>query len=124
MLNIDIEAENKRLKELSPEQIIEWAVNLSDKKIITTSFGVYSAVLLSSVSSKDPSIEVVWCDTGFNDYVTYKHANFLIEDLKPNMNIYAPKQTRGFIEATLGYSDDPKHELFTELVKLEPLEEL
>ena len=122
MLKIDIEAENKRLKELSPKEIIEWAVGLSEKKIITTSFGVYSAVLLDSVSSIDPKINVVWCDTGFNDYTTYNHAKSLIEDLKLNMNIYAPNQTRGFVEATLGLPtvDDPKHEVFTEIVKLEP----
>ena len=33
-----------------------------------------------------------------------------------------PRQTRGYVEATLGLPgvDDPKHEEFTEIVKLEP----
>ena len=122
MLNIDIVAENKKLKEKTPEQIIEWAISLSEKRVITTSFGVYSAVLLSAVSSKDNAINVLWCDTGFNDHSTYIHSKNLIDTLKLNINIYVPRQTRGYVEATLGLPgvDDPKHEEFTEIVKLEP----
>jgi len=122
MLNINIAAENKILKEKTPEQIIEWAISLSEKRVITTSFGVYSAVLLSAVSSKDNAINVLWCDTGFNDHSTYIHSKNLIDTLKLNINIYVPRQTRGYVEATLGLPgvDDPKHEEFTEIVKLEP----
>lgn len=122
MLSINIAAENEILKEKSPDQIIEWAITLSKKRIITTSFGVYSAVLLSAVSSKDKSINVLWCDTGFNDHLTYKHGNTLIDSLNLNLSIYVPKQTRGYVEATLGLPgvDDPKHSEFTEIVKLEP----
>jgi phosphoadenosine phosphosulfate reductase len=122
MLSIDIASENKILKEKSPGQIIEWAIALSEKRIITTSFGVYSAVLLSAVSSKDKKINVLWCDTGFNDHSTYKHGSTLIDSLNLNLSIYVPKQTRGYVEATLGLPgvDDPKHSEFTEIVKLEP----
>ena len=122
MLNIDIAAENKTLKDKTPDEIITWAISLSDKRVVTTSFGVYSAVLLSAVSSKDNGIDVLWCDTGFNDHVTYNHSKDLIDRLNLKMNIYVPKQTRGFVEATLGLPgiDDPKHEQFTEIVKLEP----
>lgn len=122
MLNIDIVAENKKLKEKTPEQIIEWAISLSEKRVITTSFGVYSSALLNAVSSKDNDINVLWCDTGFNDHSTYIHSKNLIDTLKLNINIYVPRQTRGYVEATLGLPgvDDPKHEEFTEIVKLEP----
>jgi len=122
MLNIDIVAENKKLKEKTPEQIIEWAISLSEKRVITTSFGVYSSALLNAVSSKDNDINVLWCDTGFNDHSTYTHSKNLIDTLKLNINIYVPRQTRGYVEATLGLPgvDDPKHEEFTEIVKLEP----
>jgi len=122
MVKIDIEAENKRLRKKSPIEIIEWALTLSDKKVVTTSFGTYSAVLLSSISNRDKNINVLWCDTGYNNFQTYKHAKSLIEDFELNINIYTPKQTRGYIDVTLGLPtvDDPKHEEFTELVKLEP----
>lgn len=122
MISVDIASENKILKEKSPEQIIEWAISLSEKRIITTSFGVYSSVLLSAVSSMDQKINVLWCDTGFNDYLTYNHVNSLIDTLKLNLNIYVPQQTRGYIESRLGLPgiDDPKHTEFTDIVKLEP----
>ena len=122
MLKIDIEAENKRLRKKTPIEIIEWAISLSEKRVVTTSFGIYSAVLLSTINKMDKKMNVLWCDTGYNNYQTYKHANSLIEDYKLNISIYTPKQTRGYIDVTLGLPtvDDPKHEDFTELVKLEP----
>ena len=122
MLNIDIAAENKRLRNKTPLDIIEWAITLSEKRVITTSFGTYSAVLLSAFSKVDKGIDVLWCDTGYNNHQTYKHANNLIEEFGLNINIYTPKQTRGYIDVTLGLPtvDDPKHEEFTEVVKLEP----
>ena len=122
MLNIDIAAENKRLRKKTPIEIIEWAITLSQKRVVTTSFGTYSAVLLNAFSKIDKNINVLWCDTGYNNYKTYKHANSLIDNYKLNINIYTPKQTRGYIDVTLGLPtvDDPKHEEFTELVKLEP----
>lgn len=122
MLKIDIKAENKRLKKKTPNEIIEWAIGLSEKRVVTTSFGMYSSVLLSSIAKKDKNINVLWCDTGYNNDKTYKHANSLIEKYGLNINIYTPKQTRGYIDVTLGLPtvDDPKHEIFTELVKLEP----
>ena len=122
MLKIDIEAENKRLRKKTPIEIIQWAISLSEKRVVTTSFGTYSAVLLSAISKTDKKMNVLWCDTGYNNYQTYKHANSLIEEYKLNINIYTPKQTRGYIDVTLGLPtvDDPKHEDFTEIVKLEP----
>ena len=122
MLKIDIEAENKRLRKKTPIEIIEWAISLSEKRVVTTSFGTYSAVLLSTINKMDKKMNVLWCDTGYNNHQTYKHANSLIEDYKLNISIYTPKQTRGYIDVTLGLPtvDDPKHEDFTELVKLEP----
>ena len=122
MLNVDIAAENKRLRKKTPTEIIEWAITLSQKRVVTTSFGTYSAVLLNAFSKIDENINVLWCDTGYNNFKTYKHANSLIDNYNLNINIYTPKQTRGYIDVTLGLPtvDDPKHEDFTELVKLEP----
>ena len=122
MHKIDLAAQNEILRHKTPDEIIEWALPLTSKKIVTTSFGVYSAVLLSTFAKKDPNIDVIWCDTGYNNYETYEHAQKLINEFKLNINIYVPKQTKAFTDVTLGLPtvDDPKHEAFTELVKLEP----
>lgn len=122
MEQLALEPLNARFRHSTPDEIIEWALQLTDRRIVTTSFGEYSSILLHTITRKDPEIEVIWCDTGYNNYQTYDHAKQLIENYQLNVHIYAPKQTRGFIDATLGMPtvDDPRHDDFTELVKLEP----
>ena len=46
--HIDIEFWNKQLRDKSPDEIIAWALALTDNRIVTTSFGIYSAILLST----------------------------------------------------------------------------
>ncbi|SDB56071.1 phosphoadenylylsulfate reductase (thioredoxin) [Flavobacteriaceae bacterium MAR_2010_188] len=121
-MNLDIEKLNKELKSFSPDQIIEWAITQSKERIVTTSFGIYSAVLLSTFHRKDPNIKVIWCDTLFNNDETYKHASNVISKYQLNIQHYKPMMSKEVIEATLGVPElsDPKHEEFTEIVKLEP----
>lgn len=122
MIDIDIAKYNQELRHKTPDEIIDWALPLTSKRIVTTSFGVYSAILLSTFARKDPTIDVIWCDTGYNNPQTYQHAHDLINQYHLNINIYTPKQTRAFTDITLGLPtvDDPKHKEFTELVKVEP----
>ena len=122
LTNIDIEKYNRELRHKTPDEIIDWAVSLSEKRIVTTSFGVYSAILLSTFSRKDPNIDVIWCDTGYNNAQTYEHASRLISDLNLNMSIYVPRLTKAFTDIAFGLPtvDDPKHEEWSELVKIEP----
>jgi len=119
---IDIEYWNKELKHKTPEEIIDWALSLSEKRIVTTSFGIYSAVLLSTFFRKDKAIDVIWCDTGYNTPNTYKHATNLIDRFQLNVHMYTPLQTSAYTDATIGIPDvdNIKHAEFTEIVKLEP----
>lgn len=122
MLDFNLEILNKELSVRSPEEIIQWAVGLSEKRIVTTSFGTYSGVLLKSVTQVDPDIPVIWCDTGYNNSETYKHAELLTKELSLNLKVYAPKYTKAYIDHHVGLptSDDPRHKEFSEIVKLEP----
>ncbi len=119
---IDIELLNKKLKDKKPEEIIKWALPLTERRIVTTSFGVYSAVLLNTFSRLDKNIDVIWCDTGYNTPNTYKHAIDLIDKFQLNIHKYTPQQSTAYTDATLGIPEitDPKHNEFTEIVKLEP----
>lgn len=121
-INLDIAYYNDLLRHQSPDEIIDWALRLSDKRIVTTSFGKYSAVLLSTFHKKDPEIDVVYCDTGYNLSETYAHADYLLSRFQLNLHTYVPLQTKAFIEHRLGFPsiDDPGFEEFTEIVKLEP----
>ena len=120
--NINIAYWNDQLRGKSPEEIITWALELTDNRVVTTSFGIYSAVLLNTFFKKDKDIRVIWCDTGYNTPNTYKHSANLIEKFELNIHKYSPLQTSAYIDATLGIPDvhDPKHSEFTEIVKLEP----
>ncbi|MCF6296731.1 MAG: phosphoadenosine phosphosulfate reductase family protein [Flavobacteriaceae bacterium] len=119
---IDLKYWNKELKNKTPEEIVQWAINLTDNRIVTTSFGIYSAVLLNTFFHYDKKIKVIWCDTGYNTPGTYKHALHIIDKFQLNVKQYSPLQTSAYTDATIGvpHVTDPKHAEFTEIVKLEP----
>ena len=106
----------------TPIEIVQWAVNYAQTPIVTTNFRPYESAVLHLVTKLSPSIKVVWCDTGYNTTSTYKHAEELIKLLGLNIELYTPKQTTAHRDVVLGIPkvDDPKHQLFTEQVKLEP----
>ena len=106
----------------TPIEIVQWAVNYAQTPIVTTNFRPYESAVLHLVSKMSPSIKVVWCDTGYNTTSTYMHAEELIKLLGLNIELYTPKQTTAHRDVVLGIPkvDDPKHQLFTEQVKLEP----
>ncbi|WP_040281229.1 phosphoadenosine phosphosulfate reductase domain-containing protein [Psychroserpens damuponensis] len=122
MIDIDIEQLNKELKYKSPNEIIEWALTLSEKRIVTTSFGKYSAILLSTMAKHDKDINVIWCDTLYNQPSTYKHAEDLIKNYNLNINKYQSLKSKAEIDATIGLPsiEDDNHAEFSEVVKLEP----
>ena len=120
--NINTAYWNDQLRDRSPEEIINWALALTENRVVTTSFGKYSAVLLNTFFNEDKDIKVIWCDTGYNTPDTYRHSTNLIERFELNIYKYSPLQTSAYTAATLGIPDidDPKHSEFTEIVKLEP----
>ena len=120
--NIDLEYWNNELKDKTPEEVIAWALPLTENRVVTTSFGIYSAVLLNTFHNNDKDIRVIWCDTGYNTPDTYNHSKYLTERLELNVHKYSPLQTSAYTDATLGIPEvtDPKHAVFTEIVKLEP----
>ena len=122
MINIDIDIWNKRLKDKTPNEIAEWALRLSNNKIVSTSFGIYSSVLLSTMSRLDKDIKVVWCDTLYNQPSTYEHASALIEKYNLNILKYQSLYTKEEIDTAIGLPslEDDNHATFSEAVKLEP----
>ncbi|MDA9057422.1 phosphoadenosine phosphosulfate reductase family protein [Flavobacteriaceae bacterium] len=119
---MDIEQINTELATKTPIEIVQWAITNGQKPIITTNFRPYESAILHLVTKAEPAIKVIWCDTGYNTPSTYKHAEELIESLALNIQLYIPKQTAAHRDVLLGIPqvDNPKHQLFTEQVKLEP----
>ena len=121
-MSLNLEQINKELKYKRPEEIITWALAISQNPIVTTSFGIYSAVLLSTISRHNSDLKVVWCDTLYNQPSTYEHASKLIKDYNLNIHRYQSLKTKEEIDNSIGLPglDSGNHEEFSELVKLEP----
>ena len=119
---MDIEKINKELATKTPTEIVEWALNNAQSPVVTTNFRPYESAILHLVTQRSPSIKVIWCDSGYNTSSTYKHAEELTDALNLNIQLYIPKQTAAHRDVVLGIPqvEDPKHQLFTEQVKLEP----
>lgn len=113
---------NNQLKNQDPIEIIEWAMSMSKRPILTTNFGPYSASLIHATTQVKKDIEVVWVDTGYNTPHTYRYASNLIDRLELNMNIFVPKTTTAFRDVVYGIPEvgTPEHSHFTKEVKLDP----
>ncbi|GAB1307995.1 hypothetical protein KH5_06780 [Urechidicola sp. KH5] len=126
-MNIQLEKEkiaevNKVLKVKSPQEIIEWALEMANRPIVTTNFRPYEVAILYATSRVKGNLPVVWCDTGYNTPQTYRHAKDIIERFKLNVHLYVPKQSVAFRNVEMGIPDieSGNHKIFTEQVKLEP----
>jgi len=78
---MNIEEQNKVLRDKSPIERIKWAIDYAQKPVVTTNFRPYEAAILHACVSVKPDITVIWCDTGYNTSATYKHAEATIKQL-------------------------------------------
>jgi phosphoadenosine phosphosulfate reductase len=124
MNDIDIKTANAELRESTPQAIIEWAISLGKKTIVTTNFGPYEAAILHMVTTVVPEIPVICIDTGYNTEATYRFAEKLIQNLGLNVYYYTPQVTAKRREVVYGgipsVDDTEAHGTFTREVKLEP----
>ena len=91
------------LSKFSAEDRVHWAVKeFGDKLILTTSFGIQSAVMLHLASRVSPGIPVVFIDTGYLFPETYRFADELTRKLKLNLKTYTPRRSAAQQEALEG----------------------
>jgi len=119
---LNLEITNAKLKNLTPIELVNWAVNRAKTPVVTTNFRPYEVAILHACVAVKPDIKVIWCDTGYNTPETYSHADDLIKRLSLNIQLYVPKQTVAHRDVVLGIPniDTAEHKLFTEQVKIEP----
>ena len=89
-IRINLEAHNKKFKDMTPEEIILWGYkNYDNHFAITTSFGIQSSVILHMVHqhSLQKKIKIFWIDTGYLPSETYKYAERLINDLSLEIEV-------------------------------------
>ena len=91
------------LESSSAEERIGWAAKLfGDGLVMTTSFGVHSAVMLHLVTRLLPEIPVIFIDTGYHFPETYRFARDLGDRLNLNLRKFVPLTTAAEQEALEG----------------------
>lgn len=94
---------NIYLESLSAIQRIEWALlHLPDNQILSSSFGIQSAVMLHMTTTLRADIPVVLVDTGYLFAETYQFIDEMEQRLKLNLHIYRSKTSPAWQEARHG----------------------
>lgn len=93
----------EHLEQASASDRIRWAhAKYGSGLVLTTSFGIQSAVMLHLVTQIIPQIPVVFIDTGYLFPETYRFAHDLAKRLKLNLKKYRAEMTAAEQEALFG----------------------
>jgi|UniRef100_UPI00404AFC3E phosphoadenosine phosphosulfate reductase len=118
---------NLELREKTPLEIVQWAIDQAPHHaIVSTNFRPYEAVVLHLATQAQADIPVLWVDHGYNRPATYKHAEQLRAQLGLNLKPYLPRMTVAHRDAIYGPVPDTTQEdalkLFSTQMKLEPFQ--
>lgn len=108
-------------------QLIQWASSeFGDGLVMSTSFGIQSAVMLHLVTRVVPSVPVIWVDTGYLHPETYRYADQLSSRLKLNLHVARSPLSPGEMEARFGRlwesEDRDDLDLYDRIRKVEPMQ--
>ncbi len=116
---IDLEKTNADLVGKPANQVIQWAADtFGDGLLLSTSFGVQSAVMLHLVTQVKPDIPVVFIDTGFHFLDTYRFADRLAERLNLNLKVYQAPHSSAWTLARHGKLWEQGEEGMTKLDRI------
>ncbi|MGK7874784.1 MAG: phosphoadenosine phosphosulfate reductase [Xenococcaceae cyanobacterium] len=124
---LDLEPVNRQLADAKAPQIVKWAAEtFGDGLVMSTSFGIQSAVMLHIVTRTVPNIPVIWVDTGYLPPETYIFAEELTERLKLNLKVYQSPISPARMEALYGklWTQDDVEALnrYDRMRKVEPMQ--
>ncbi|MEM6450821.1 MAG: phosphoadenylyl-sulfate reductase [Cyanobacteria bacterium P01_D01_bin.105] len=101
--NLDLPALNQTFDQSEATELIAWGHETFGKGLVmSTSFGIQSAVMLGLVTSVIPDIPVIWVDTGYLPVETYRFANKLTQRLSLNLKVYQSPMSPARMEALHG----------------------
>lgn len=94
---------NQKLASSTPSEIVAWAGEIFGSGLVmSTSFGIQSAVMLHLATQVIPKIPVIWIDTGYLPPETYRFAAELTEKLQLNLYVYQSEISPARMEALYG----------------------
>ena len=126
-LQLDINLVNENLTNATAEDIVQWAQAQFDRHLVmSTSFGIQSAVMLHLVTKIIPDIPVIWIDTGYLPKETYIFAEQLTKRLNLNLQVYQADLTPARMEAIHGKLWENQNleslNLYDRIRKVEPMQ--
>ncbi|MGB3614670.1 MAG: phosphoadenylyl-sulfate reductase [Elainellaceae cyanobacterium] len=87
----------------SATDLVQWAADqFGDGLVMSTSFGIQSAVMLHLVTQVVPDVPVIWVDTGYLPQETYRFADELTRRLNLNLKVYQSPLSPARMEAQYG----------------------
>ncbi len=96
-------AANEWLEQQTADTRIEWALeNLPRDHVVSSSFGIQSAVMLHMMTLHVPDIPVLLFDTGYLFPETYRFVDELKERLGLNLQVYRADMSPAWQEARFG----------------------
>lgn len=96
-------SQNQLLAALNPQERIEWAeATFGAGLVLSSSFGIQSAVMLHLATRVVPGIPVIFIDTGYLFPETYRFIDELTGRLKLNLNVYRSEQSPAWQETRYG----------------------
>ncbi|WP_163937749.1 phosphoadenylyl-sulfate reductase [Paraferrimonas sp. SM1919] len=94
---------NKQLQAMTAQQRIKWALKyLPGSHILSSSFGVQSALMLHLINEQQPDMPVVLTDTGYLFSETYQFIEQMRERFKLNLKVYRSDYSSAWQEAKYG----------------------
>ncbi|MEB3210384.1 MAG: phosphoadenosine phosphosulfate reductase [Leptolyngbyaceae bacterium] len=126
-LDLDLKALNHQLASFHTDEIVRWAHStFGEGLVMSTSFGIQSAVMLHLVTQIHPTIPVIWVDTGYLPAKTYTFAEKLSARLKLNLQVYQSPISPARMEAIYGrlwaQKDVDSLNLYDQIRKVEPMQ--
>ncbi|MFQ4140077.1 phosphoadenylyl-sulfate reductase [Nodosilinea sp. PGN35] len=100
---LDLDAINQEWGDADATSLVQWGHNtFGDGLVMSTSFGIQSAVMLHLVTQVVPRIPVIWVDTGYLPVETYRFAEDLTTRLDLNLKVYQSPLSPARMEALYG----------------------
>lgn len=124
---LNLDAINPQLADKSAIETVEWAAKVfGDGLVLSSSFGIQSAVMLHLVTQVVPEIPVIWIDTGYLPPETYRFAEELTQRLHLNLKVYQSPMSPARMEAIHGrlweQNDAASLDTYHRIRKVEPMQ--
>lgn len=117
---------NQKLASLDAGDRVDWALaRLPGPQVLTSSFGVQSAVMLHLLTRRQPDLPVILVDTGYLFPETYDFVDELTERLDLNLHIVRPVLSPAWLEQRYGRLWEQGAEAlarYNRLAKVEPMQ--